>query len=76
MVVQSFQHTSIVLVYMVSMTALLLHLIHGIQSSFQTWGMNNDRSLPIMIKAGSFTAVVLFLGYVAIPVVIALGILK
>lgn len=76
MVVQSFQHLSIVLVYLVSMTALLLHLTHGIQSSFQTWGMNNDRSLPIVIKAGTVTAVVLFLGYVAIPLVIVLGFLK
>ena len=76
MVVQSFQHMSIVLVYLVSMTALMLHLTHGIQSSFQTWGLNNDRSLPIIVKAGTLTAVVLFLGYVAIPVVIFLGVLK
>ena len=76
MVVQSFQQMSIVTVYLVSMTALLLHLTHGIQSSLQTWGLNNDRSLPIMIKAGTITALVLFLGYVAIPVVIVLGILK
>jgi len=76
MVVQSFQHMSIVLVYLVSMTALLLHLTHGVQSSFQTWGMNNDKSLAIMIKAGTLTAVVLFLGYVAMPMVIVLRILK
>jgi len=76
MVVQSFQQTGIVLVYLVSMTALLLHLTHGIQSSFQTWGLNNDRSLPVIIKAGTITAVALFLGYVAIPLVIALEILK
>ena len=76
MVVQSFQHMNIVLVYIVSMAALLLHLTHGIQSSFQTWGLNNDRSLPIMIKAGTITAVVLFLGYVAMPIVILLGIVR
>ncbi len=76
MVVQSFQHINIVLVYLVSLTALLLHLTHGIQSSFQTWGLNNDRSLPIMIKAGTMTAVVLFLGYIAIPMVIVFGVLK
>jgi succinate dehydrogenase / fumarate reductase cytochrome b subunit len=76
MVVQSFRHLSIVLVYVVSMVALLLHLIHGIQSSFQTWGLNNDRSLPIMIKTGTITGVFLFFGYVAIPLVIVLGILK
>jgi succinate dehydrogenase / fumarate reductase, cytochrome b subunit len=76
MVVQSFRRVNIVLAYLVSMTALLLHLTHGIQSSFQTWGMNNDKSLSIMIKTGTITAIALFLGYVAIPVVIALGILK
>lgn len=76
MVVRSFQHMSIVLVYVVSMTALLLHLTHGIQSSFQTWGLNNDKSLAIMIKAGTITAISLFLGYVAIPLVIVLGLLK
>jgi succinate dehydrogenase / fumarate reductase cytochrome b subunit len=76
MVVQSFQHISTVLVYLVSLAALLLHLTHGIQSSFQTWGLNSDRSLAIMIKAGTMTAVALFLGYVAIPLVILLGILR
>jgi len=76
MVVLSFQHTGIALVYVASMTALLLHLTHGIQSSFQTWGLNNDKSLPVMIKAGTGTAVLLFLGYAAIPVVILLGILN
>jgi succinate dehydrogenase / fumarate reductase cytochrome b subunit len=76
MVVQSFQQMSIVLVYLVSMTALLLHLTHGIQSSFQTWGLNNDKSLPVIIKAGTITAIVLFLGYAAIPIVILLGIVR
>jgi len=76
MVVQSFTHMGIVLVYLVSLSALLLHLTHGIQSSFQTWGLNNDRSLPLMIKAGTITAVVLFLGYVAIPLAIVLGLLN
>ncbi len=76
MVVQSFQHINIVLVYLFSLTALLLHLTHGIQSSFQTWGLNNDRSLAIMIKAGTMTAVALFLGYIAIPMVIVFGVLK
>jgi succinate dehydrogenase / fumarate reductase cytochrome b subunit len=76
MIVKSFQQTSIALVYVGSLAVLLLHLTHGIQSSLQTWGLNNDKSLPLVIKAGTITAVVLFLGYVAIPVVIVVGILK
>jgi succinate dehydrogenase / fumarate reductase cytochrome b subunit len=76
MVVRSFQHVGISLAYLVSMAALLLHLTHGIQSSFQTWGLNNDRSFPVIIQAGTITAVILFLGYAAMPLSIVLGILK
>ena len=76
MLVQSFQHLEIVSIYIVATAALLLHLAHGIQSSFQTCGINNDRTLPVIEKAGTVTALILFLGYAAIPVVIVTGILK
>jgi len=76
MVVKSFQNFGIASVYLLSMTALWLHLSHGIQSSFQTWGLNNDQSLPIIKRAGAVAAVILFLAYIAVPVVIATGILK
>jgi len=76
MVVRSFQHTDISLVYLVSLVALLLHLYHGIQSSFQTWGMNNDRTLPVIEKTGMIASVLLFIWYSAIPVAIVVGILK
>lgn len=76
MVLRSFRHIGISFAYVVSMAALLLHLTHGIQSSFQTWGLNNDRSLPAIVKAGTVTATILFLGYTAIPVTIVLGILR
>jgi succinate dehydrogenase / fumarate reductase cytochrome b subunit len=54
----------------------MLHLSHGIQSSVQTWGLNNDRTLLVLVKAGTTTAVILFLGYAAIPLVIAAGLVK
>jgi succinate dehydrogenase / fumarate reductase cytochrome b subunit len=76
MVVRSFQNIGIVSFYVVSMTGLLLHLFHGIQSSFQTWGLNNERTLPVFVKAGTTMALILFLGYAAIPVVIVAGIVK
>ena len=75
MIVQSFQHVEIASLYIVAVAALLLHLSHGIQSSFQTWGMNNERTLPVFEKAGTVAAIILFLGYAAIPVVIFTGIL-
>jgi succinate dehydrogenase / fumarate reductase cytochrome b subunit len=76
MVVRGFQQSGTSLLYVFSLAALLLHLTHGIQSSFQTWGMNNERSFPVMTRGGQIAAMVLFLGYVAIPVVIVLGILR
>jgi succinate dehydrogenase / fumarate reductase cytochrome b subunit len=76
MVVQSFRHVSIAAVYVLSVAALLLHLMHGIQSSIQTWGANNDRTMPLVRGGGTLAAVLLFLGYAAIPVVIAASLLK
>ncbi len=76
MVVRSFQHVDISLVYIISLVALLLHLYHGIQSSFQTWGLNNDRTLPVIERTGMAASIILFLWYTAIPISIVVGILK
>lgn len=76
MVVQGLRQASVSAVYIVSVIALLLHLTHGIQSSFQTWGLNSERSMPFVTRGGTAAAVALFLGYAAIPVVIVAGILK
>jgi succinate dehydrogenase / fumarate reductase cytochrome b subunit len=58
------------------MVVLFLHLSHGIQSFFQTMGWSNDKSQPLIIRFGSLVALVLFLGYVTIPLTIFAGILK
>lgn len=76
MVVLSFQKALISLIYIGAMIALALHLTHGIQSFFQTLGLNNDRTLPVITKSGALAAVIIFLGYIAIPLVILIGILK
>ncbi len=67
MVVHSFQHTVVSVVYVTAMAAVGLHLSHGLQSMIQTLGLNNERTQPIMVKIGAAAALVLFLGYVAIP---------
>jgi len=76
MVVKSFQQISISGVYLAALVALGFHLLHGIQSSFQTWGLNNDRSLPIIERTGIATSVILFLWYIAIPASILTGLLR
>ncbi|KAA0895033.1 succinate dehydrogenase cytochrome b subunit [Oryzomonas rubra] len=76
MVVSSFQNFFVAFIYVAAMVTLFLHLSHGIQSFFQTMGWSTDRTLPVYVKAGTLVALVLFLGYVAVPLSIFAGILK
>jgi succinate dehydrogenase / fumarate reductase cytochrome b subunit len=76
MVVSSFQNFFVSLIYAVAMVTLFLHLSHGIQSFFQTLGWSSDSTQPCIAKAGTLTSLILFLGYIAIPLTILIGILK
>ena len=76
MVVAGFKNVFVSLIYAGAMAVLFLHLSHGIQSFFQTMGWSCDKSQPIIIKLGGLVALVLFLGYVTIPLTIFAGILK
>ncbi len=73
MVVLSFRNISIASLYVLAMGALTLHLSHGIQSMFQTLGLNNEKTLPAVIKIGTIAAMIIFLGYISIPVSIFAG---
>jgi succinate dehydrogenase / fumarate reductase cytochrome b subunit len=75
MVVLSFHNLAICVVYIAAMTVLALHLSHGIQSFVQTFGLNTHRTIPVVEKVGTGAAIILSLGYAAIPIVIILGIL-
>ncbi len=76
MVVRSFQQAGIAALYGVGILALGLHLYHGIESSVQTEGLNNDSSMPLVVKTGIAISIVLFLMYAAIPVTIWSGLFK
>ena len=75
MVIASFGHTAISLLYVGAMVVLFLHLQHGIQSFFQTFGWNNERTLPRFTTLGKVLSALFFLGYSAIPILILLGFL-
>jgi succinate dehydrogenase / fumarate reductase cytochrome b subunit len=76
MVVLSFQKTGISIAYLIAMSILLLHLYHGIQSFFQSLGLNNGKSLPIIELCGRALAFALLFGFASIPVTILIGILN
>jgi succinate dehydrogenase / fumarate reductase, cytochrome b subunit len=67
MVLYSFRNSAVSVLYAAAMAAVGLHLSHGLQSMVQTVGINNERTLPVMVKISAAAALILFLGYVAIP---------
>ena len=76
MVVRSFQNIAVCGSYVIALAALGLHLLHGMQSSLQTWGLNNERTIPVFEKSGAIASVILFFWYMSIPVAVVLGILR
>lgn len=75
MVVLGFRSIAVSLVYVGAMVALGLHLLHGIQSLFQTLGLNSEGVFPVIVKAGTIAAVLFFLGYVSMPLSVLAGLL-
>ena len=76
MVVRSFQQPPIVLAYIAGMACVCLHLSHGVASAFQTLGLTTERTIPVLGWMSRLFALVVFLGYCAIPVAVLLGIIK
>jgi succinate dehydrogenase / fumarate reductase cytochrome b subunit len=75
MVLTSFRITPIALIYVAAMVTLFLHLSHGIQSIFQSIGLNNDKTMPQFTVLGKLLSALFLIGYSAIPVLILAGIL-
>jgi succinate dehydrogenase / fumarate reductase cytochrome b subunit len=75
MVWDAFQRIGISAIYVLAMVALFLHLSHGIQSTFQSLGLNNTSSMPKFGVAGRLLSIVFLIGYGAIPVLILANVL-
>lgn len=54
--------------YIVAMAALGLHLSHGVQSAFQTFGLRHPRYTPLIKAAGIFFAVAVATGFATLPI--------
>ena len=76
MVVGALRNVLVGIVYLVAMVSLWLHLSHGVQSVFQTLGLNNAVLLPRYETAGKVLSAIFLVGFGAIPAVILVGILK
>ena len=59
--------------YMIGLASLLFHLLHGFQSAFETFGVNNKRWTPIIRGAGVFYSVVICLLFASMPLAFMVG---
>jgi len=59
--------------YAVALLALGLHLSHAVKSALQTLGINHPRFTPLLSKAALGLAVVLFIGFASIPLMLLGG---
>ena len=59
--------------YVFAVIAVGLHLSHGIESVFQTFGFNHERYTPLIKKLGVFIAVILTIGFGSIPIYVLLA---
>lgn len=53
--------------YVLAVGGVALHLSHGVQSAFQTFGINHPRYSPLIKKAGLAFAGLMFLGFASMP---------
>lgn len=73
MVVKGFQNPIVSIFYIIAVGLLSYHLLHGIDSVFQTLGFRNHRWSGGLRKLSLLFAIVYFLGNLAIPASILAG---
>jgi succinate dehydrogenase / fumarate reductase cytochrome b subunit len=73
MMVVGFSNVWVSAFYVLGLALLCLHLSHGASSMFQSLGWKNEAYRPFLDNAARVVAVVIFLGYTAIPVAILCG---
>jgi succinate dehydrogenase / fumarate reductase cytochrome b subunit len=73
MMVVGFSNGWVSAFYILGIALLCLHLSHGTSSMFQSLGWNNTVYRPVLDSIARGLALLIFLGYVSIPVAILLG---
>jgi succinate dehydrogenase / fumarate reductase cytochrome b subunit len=74
--VAGFQVPVISIFYVIAMALLMLHLYHGAWSLFQTLGVNHPRYTPLLRRLAKVLSILLFLGFISIPISVMAGIIS
>jgi succinate dehydrogenase / fumarate reductase cytochrome b subunit len=72
-VVGNFDQWWLVVIYAAAMVALALHIYHGTWSMFQTFGANSRRWDHLIRRGASTLAVVMFVGFMSVPIGVLVG---
>ena len=70
MIIDGFSHTGNTVFYMIAITILCSHLSHGFASVFQTLGLRSRKSDLLIARAGWAYALLIWVGFLSIPVAV------
>ncbi len=76
MLVIGFQQPVVVLFYVIAVGLLCLHLSHGLSAMFQSLGLRNKAWWPTLEQSAKAASLLLFLGYIAVPVAVLLRLVE
>lgn len=72
----TFQNPFIVVLYVLGVISLCWHLIHGVQSAFQTFGINHKKYSPVIQMLGIGFSILICVVFALMPVSMYLGYIK
>ena len=72
MMVTGFRQPLVSAFYVLAMALLCLHLSHGVSAMFQSLGLKNETYAPLIDRFAKVTALVIFIGYISIPLAVLL----
>ena len=75
-VIAAFRNPLVSAFYVVAMLFLMLHLFHGAWSSVRTLGLTKPSRHPLHRRISTVIALVVWLGFTAIPVAVLLGAIR
>ena len=75
-VVASFSNPIVSAWYIFAMVLLALHLRHGVWSMFNSLGLSRPRYTNMLRRAATFFAVMIFLGFISVPIGVLTGVVR
>ena len=75
-VISAFHMPWVVAFYVVAMLFLMLHLFHGAWSSVRTLGLATPSHHPLHRRVATAIALIVWLGFTAVPVAVFLGVIR